>query len=256
MSARPDLAREITLSVGGVPGLLPVLGELFEGVGALGSSPRTIGAWLGRAGIGRRHRVLDLACGKGAGAIAAARMCGCRVVGYDAFEPFVDASRIAAHRAGVGARCEFRCADVSRVPRACAGRFDASMMIGLYPFDRAAPILRRAVRSGGVYLLDDCLSAERGGGKPRGSRAPTPLDAVRFIESLGDRVERVQVLSPSQVHRAGHRLLATLAKNASRMAREQPEYREMLRRFIRDQRAANRLLSGPFRPVLLLVRKV
>lgn len=255
MSLSRSLARSVAASVDADPILLPVLADLFDGIDALGSSPRQIVHWLRRARIGPGCRLLDLACGKGSGSIAAAKALGCSVLAFDAFEPFLDAARQAAARAGVASRCRFYCADVSRLPRACDDRFHAAMMIGLFPFDKAAPILRRAVRPGGLYLIDDSLRIARADPRARFADVPTPREARAFIAALGDHVEHIVMLPPSRARTLNQRLCQRLAVRARRVARQHPRLRTALARFLHHQHAANRLLAGPLRPALVVIRR-
>src|SRR5690606_4579014 len=120
-------------------------------------------------------RILDLACGKGAVAVRAAATIGCRVVGVDGCEPFIDSARALARRRGVSRRCRFELADVRtwRDPRP----FHAAMMIGLFPLGRAARLLRAHVRPGGAYLIDDCIAGV--GFEGRG--VPTRAQCERLI---------------------------------------------------------------------------
>lgn len=249
MRRAASLHRQVAASLAAPPILLPYLRDLLRDCPALGSSPRRIAALLARRRIGPRSRVLDLACGKGAGAIELAARTGCRVLGVDAFAPFIEQARDHASRRNVSDLCEFLVGDVDRF--ALRGRpFDAAMMIGLYPFDRAAPILRRLVAPRGWYLLDDALSISAG--RPL-SAARSETDA--FFHSLGDRVLETFIPPPSTIARANASLYRRISARAAALARREPRLRHALSSFLAAQRRAHRLLTTTLRPALWLVRR-
>jgi methylase of polypeptide subunit release factors len=89
------------------PALLAFVPELLADLEVLGADVDTIVEALGEVGISDQSTVVDLGCGKGGVAIAAAAALGCRVIGVDLFAPFIDVARAAAERAGVGELCQF-----------------------------------------------------------------------------------------------------------------------------------------------------
>jgi SAM-dependent methyltransferase len=229
--------------------LLPFAGELFAGLDALGSTPRRAVNMLERAGVGPGDRVVDLGCGKGAVAVEAAARLGCRVVGVDAIETFVESARALAQHRGAGRLCRFHVGD----QHAVRGRFDAALSIGVMPLDAGAALCRGVVRRGGVYVLDDVVRLESVS-RARGLGAPTQREAVVMIERGGDRVEQRITPTPKAMGRLNDRLYAVLARSAAGVGREHPRLRPALRAFLERQRDANRVLTGPLRPTLWLVR--
>lgn len=249
--SRQQLARSITRSVDAPAALAPVLGELFAGIDALGSMPSLCVRELFRAGITRRSRVLDLACGKGAVGVEAARRLGCRVVGIDACEPFVASAQALAERRGVRHLCRFSVGDVHADPRSA---FDAAVMIGLLPLVKAARLLRERTRPGGVYLIDDCWWDDRIA-EPPNRACFTKLESTALIEHLGDRVERLVTPTPSVIHTLNKRIYRRLRANAKSIECTAPRLRKPLRQFLANQRAAHRLLGDVLRPALWVVRR-
>src|SRR5207245_1249014 len=91
-----------------------------------------------------------------------AKKLGWRVVGIDGYEPFVEAANAAAKREGVSDLCRFEVADIGAFERGrVTRRFDVALMLNLYPSGRASGVLRRWVRSGGVYIVDDAFRGSR-----------------------------------------------------------------------------------------------
>lgn len=234
---------------------LPLIAELFAPLTSLGSQPRRVVNWLRAAGIGPRHAVLDLGCGKGAVSVAIARNLGCRVVGVDAFAPFVDAAESLAKRRKVADRCELRCGRIESW-RQSRRRFDAVVCLGVWPLRRIAPLAVRLTLPGGVYLVDDAILVDAARARANQAGQITAGQARRLLESFSGRVERELVLTAAQVRKHEAGLYERLRRQAVAMARRDPARRPLLRECLRRQREAAGLMAGPLRPALWLVRRV
>lgn len=236
--------------------LFPFLDRLFLGLPALGSSPRRIVRCLARAGICARHRVLDLACGKGAATLLAARTLKCTTLGVDAFAPFIDAAELAARQHSLEHRCRWLVADVRKPFPTRGARFDAAMMIGLDSLQSAAPRLRRLVRPGGIYIIDDLAAMQgRWRNDPLTRGVPSRRDAAAFITNLGDLVLESRPHSPTQSRALAAAIHARLRINARTLAAQHPRLRPALRTFLLRQAQGGRLTQGPLRPVIWVVRR-
>lgn len=248
----PSLIRSVADSIDAPVAAMPWIAEVFQGLSALGSRPRLVARWLADIGLGPRHTVADLGCGKGAVAVEVASRIGCRVTGIDAFAPFIDAARRLSERRGVDDRCRFMVADVRRpIPR--RARFDLAMMIGLFDLEEGISLLRPLVRPGGWYLIDDCVSMGRA---PIADDAPlTRSEARLLIQESGDRVEREMVWTPAQVRRTEARLFDEMNRRARAIGRREPAARGPLRALLARQRREAADLAGAIRPAMWLVRK-
>jgi 2-polyprenyl-3-methyl-5-hydroxy-6-metoxy-1,4-benzoquinol methylase len=76
--------------------LLPLLPELLADLWELGPSAEQVVAALESVGVAPDSTVLDLACGKGAVAVALAEQLGVRIEGIDAVQPFLQDARALA----------------------------------------------------------------------------------------------------------------------------------------------------------------
>jgi len=246
----PSLSVSVASSVDAPVRLIPVFAELFAGLEALGSRPGEIVRALRQAGIERASRVIDMGCGKGAVALAAATKLGCRVQGIDACRAFIDEARRTARARELTGLCRFRCADLRSLR---SGRYDAALMIGVLPFAQAIHVLRPLVRRGGVYLIEDCWWDERIAPAPRA--AWTRERAAGVIGSLGDELTAVRTSTPSTVRRLNGALYRRLEINARRLMRLHVGLRADLRVFLARQREANRLLESALRPAIWTVRR-
>ncbi len=250
-----NLRRQIAASIDAPVALLPLIPELFAGLSSLGSPPRRVVNWLRDAGIGRRSRVLDLGCGKGAVSVSLARRLGCGVVGVDAFEPFVDAAREAARKARVSERSEFHAQDLRAfargASRASSRKFDAVVVLNVLPAERALPLAQSLVKPGGVVVVDDAVALERA----RTSGVRTAAEIRAIIAHLGARLEREHIMTPAEYERLEKSLQRAIAVAARRVRRERPRRAGQIERFLSRQRAAAGSLSrGPLRGAVWLVR--
>ncbi|MFO0834928.1 MAG: class I SAM-dependent methyltransferase [Phycisphaerales bacterium] len=274
-------ATDVAASVDLPRSLLPFLPRIFAGMESLGSSPRTIVPLLIEHAPARSTprprkrgsrnsltlRVLDLACGKGDLAISIARRLNrparpnpaCRVLAIDACDDFITHARARAARLGVEHLCEFRAARINSSTRLGRGvlagepAFDVAMMIGLWGVERAAPLLSRLVRPGGVYVIDDAFAVDARAVRRFG--AATLAEALQHIRAQGDAVLHASLVPLRSVRASSARILARLTRNTRDLAREHPRLRPALAEFIRRQRAASRLLERGLRPGLIVARR-
>jgi ubiquinone/menaquinone biosynthesis C-methylase UbiE len=243
---------QVAASLDAPTSMLSHVPELFSEMVALGSSPRTVARLLREARIGPGSRIIDLGCGKGAVAVHVARMLGCRVVGIDAFQPFIAAAISLASARGVSDRCRFRLADLHSLRP--AARFDAAIMLGVLPLEQAAPLLRRWVRRRGVYVIDDAFR-EGDATDPSLSAVPTRVQARAIIIRSGDTILRELVPAPRDIKRQNARIYSAIARAARRLARQDPTLAPALRRYLAAQRRANTLLEGHLRGAIWLIRR-
>lgn len=246
----PTLARQIAESVAAPAALAPYLGELFRGMPALGSFPGRVVRLLRDAGVSAEHRVLDLACGPGANAIALAKRLGCSVHGVDACPAFLEAAEAAAQRAGLS-RCTFARGDVRRFRP--ARRFDVALMIGLDGYEAASRRLRSLVKPGGLYVFDDVIRSRDDG--PNWTHVPTRAAIETAMRNLGDRVVAIDLPTPAAVHAKNRSLGRRLLANTQALREARPSLRGPLQRLLDNHRFAHRYLGSQLRPLILLAQR-
>ena len=149
----------LSLSGSGDTAILPYLPYLLQDLWELGSIPEDMVRLLRDHGaLDASSRVLDLACGKGAAAVAIAKAFGCQVKGIDLMEDFIQDARHRAKEHGVGDRVTFAVADINRAVRDETG-YDATILgaVGdvLGDPSETLSLLRETVRPGGLILIDD-----------------------------------------------------------------------------------------------------
>jgi demethylmenaquinone methyltransferase / 2-methoxy-6-polyprenyl-1,4-benzoquinol methylase len=152
---------------------------------SLGQDPRWRSFLVSRVGAAPGDRVLDVATGTGAVAVALARRNGCEVVGLDQSPEMLDAARVRIARAGLSSRIELVEGHADELPFE-DGEFDSLTFTYLlrYVDDPAATLreLARVVRSGGTMA-----ALEFGIPQRLLWRGPWEL-YVRFVLPLAGRV--------------------------------------------------------------------
>ncbi len=111
------------------------------------------------AGITADMSVLDVGSGVGGPARFLAATYGCRVMGVDLSEPFVDAARYLTGRTGLSGQVSFQTASALELPD--GGRFDAVLLqhVAMNIADRARLYreIRRVLKSGGRFATHDVV---------------------------------------------------------------------------------------------------
>ncbi len=237
------------------PEFAPHLAMVFQSLDTLGAMPQPSAVMLARhLPSGGRVRILDAACGKGAVAIAVARLTGRHVIGFDAYPPFIEEAKERAARAGVQHLCRFEVATAEAYFKS-APTFHAAIMLNLWPAPRAAAALREVVRPGGVYLIDDATRNPSAKNASQFSDMPTLEEATRRIERTGDRVLEVFRPTPTMIRRQSSVLFRRIQRSAHDLLGNHPELAGPVRELLRRQTQAGGLLTGPLRPTLWVVRR-
>lgn len=218
--------------------LLPLLPELLADLEGLGGRPEEIAEALGEAGLPAGASVLDLGCGKGAVAVAVAERLGARVLGIDAFPPFIEAARAHASARGVADRCDFREGDALDVLEGRA-RHDAVLLVSVGPLlgdhRRTLEGLRRQARPGGLVLIADGFLAE-GVDALRGYEGcSSRADTVRQLAAFGDVLVREIVTSPAETRAENDRYTALIRGRAERLRHRHPDLAGLLDAYVERQ---------------------
>lgn len=147
--------------------------------------------------------LLDVGCGDGAFALAAARA-GARVAGIDASAPALDTARARATEAGLS--LDLRCADACRLPFP-DGRFDVVLAVTVLCFlpdaGTAVAEMARVLRPGGILVLGELgrwsgwaawrrLRAWAGNATWRGARFRSAGELRRLVTGAGLAPEAVR----------------------------------------------------------------
>ena len=144
------------------------------------------------AGITADMTVLDVGSGVGGPARFLAAAYGCRVVGVDLSEPFVEAARYLTERTGLTGQASFEIASALELPFD-EGRFDVVLLqhVAMNISDRARLYreIRRVVRFGGRFATFDIVS---NGGEPHYPLPWARTPATSFLLSAAATREAIE----------------------------------------------------------------
>lgn len=244
------LERKIAASLDLPAALAPHAARLLEGVDALGSQPLRTAKLLQGCGVDSSFHLLDLACGKGAVSVATAARTGCRVTGVDASGAFLERARELAANAGVAARWVEHDVGTVRTRQ----KFDCVIMLNLFPAARAVAACRPFVRRGGLILVDDVALVRRG--RARSRVWPSADELAGQLATTGLELVRIEQCCRPSVERHAARIERRVRRNGQRLVTERPVLRKALAEFLKRLGASSRLLAGPIRPTLFVLRRV
>lgn len=164
--------------------LIPFLPYLLQDLWELGSSPKDIvDMILKHIQITNRTRVLDLACGKGAVSVQAAKALGCRVKGIDIIPEFIDFAEKKAKEYGVENLCEFEVGDINKAVK-IEKDYDIVILgaVGdvLGNPEETIQKLAGTVKNGGYIFIDDAYGNDDSDGSYF-----TRENWLMFIQSAG-----------------------------------------------------------------------
>jgi len=240
-------------------GLLPFLPELTGGLSSLERFPEPYVELLSSAGLRSGARVLDVACGKGAAAIALAVKLGVEVDGVDAVESFVESAESEARRRGLP--CRFRPGEALGALQAAAGNpRDAVICVGLGrafgTLSETVARLRAALRPGGLLLLEDGYLREGVSVPLQGFDSYRERGAtIAELCAHGDLMVGEYLAPNAEVGAQNARDLDGLKARAEALATRRPDLRGALNLWVGGQAMQARLLESTLQPAAWVLRR-
>lgn len=237
--------------------LRPFLPELLDGLAALEPPDEATLRLLAEAGLAAEARVLDPACGRGATALTLAARLGCQVDGVDEVAGLVVEAEGEALRRGLP--CRFRTGTPLEALDAAAGNpRDAVVWLGmgraLGGLVETVGALRRAVRPGGLLLLEDAFLRE-GAPAPEGEPCHPRLATLAGLCAHGDLVVGERVADDEVVRAANRRDLSALRSRAEALAARRPVLGEALAAWLAAQAGQVEALEGALQTATWVIRR-
>ncbi len=238
--------------------LLPLLPELLTDLWELGSSAEQVVAALESVGVAPGSTVLDLACGKGAVAVALAEQLGARVEGIDAFQPFLQAARTLAAERGVAHACRFEQGDIRNLLGQEA-QYDAALLLSVGPvlgnYEQTMAGLRRLVRAGGYIVIEDGFVADGVRHLPGAEAYAGHSETLRQLTVCRDVVVQ-EVICPTEQARAVNRRNTDLIRQrAPRVRADHPGFEQLIDEYVARQERETQILGSQVQCAIWVLRR-
>ena len=239
--------------------LLPLLPELLTDLWELGASAEQIVSALKSVGVEPESTVLDLACGKGAVAVALAERLGLRVEGIDAFPPFLQAARRLAAERGVSSRCGFRHGDLRKV-LAQEAEYDVVLLLSVGPVsgdhEQTVADLRTLVRTGGYIVIDDGFLADGVAHLPGAEGYAGRSETLRRLTACGDVLAREVVCSREESRSVNERNTDLIRRRAHLVRASHPDLGQLIDEYVARQERETQALGTDLICAIWVLRRV
>lgn len=239
--------------------LLPLLPELLTDLWELGPSADQVVDALASVGVERDSTVLDLACGKGAVAVALAEQLGLRVEGIDACQPFLQAAQALARERGVSHRCRFEQGDIRDLLGQDA-QYDVALLLSVGPvlgdYEQTIAGLRSLVRVGGYIVIEDGFLADGVPLLPRTAGYAGHAETLRRLTACGDMVVR-EIICPAEQSRSVNRKNSDLIRQRASVVRAiHPAFGQLIDAYVARQERETRILGTDVLCAIWVLRRV
>jgi SAM-dependent methyltransferase len=226
--------------------LLPLLPELLTDLWELGPSAEQVVAALESVRLKPDSTVLDLACGKGAVAVALAERLGVRVEGIDAFQPFLQAARALAAERGVSHRCRFEQGDIRNL-LGQDDQYDVALLLSVGPvlgdYEQTIAGLRSLVRAGGYMVIEDGFLADGVAHLPLAEGYAGHSETLRQLTACRDVVVQ-EVISPTEQARSvNQRNTDLIRQRASLVRASHPAFEQLIDEYVARQERETQILG-------------
>lgn len=226
--------------------LLPLLPELVTDLWELGPSAEQVVAALESVGVEPDSTVVDLACGKGAVAVALAEQLGVRVEGIDAFQPFLQAARALAMERGVSHRCRFEQGDIRNL-LGQEEQYDVALLLSVGPvlgdYEQTIAGLRRLVRAGGYIVIEDGFLADGVEHLRWAEGYAGHSETLRQLTACGDVVAREVICPTEQVRSVNQRNTELIRQRASLVRATHPAFEQLIDEYVARQERETQVLG-------------
>ena len=238
--------------------LLPLLPELLADLWELGTSAEQIVSALESVGVEQDSTVLDLACGKGAVAVALAEQLSVRVEGIDAFPPFLQAARSLATKRGVSSRCRFAQGDIRKLLEQ-ERQYDVVLLLSVGPVtgdhEQTFAGLRRLVRPGGYIVIEDGFLADGVAHLPGAEGYAGHSETLRRLTTCGDAVAQEVICSAEQTRSVNQRNTDLIRKRASVVRASHPAFGKLIDEYVARQERETQILGTDFICAIWVLRR-
>lgn len=238
--------------------LLPLLPELLADLWELGPSAEDVVAALESVGVAPNAAIFDLACGKGAVAVALAERLGVRVEGIDAFQPFLDAARALATERGISHSCRFQQGDIRNL-LGQEGHYDVALLLSVGPvlgdYEQTIAGLRRLVRPGGYIVIEDGFRADGAAHLPLAEGYAGHSETLRQLTACGDVIAQEVICPTEQARSVNRRNTDLIRQRANAVRASHPAYEQLIDEYVARQERETQLLGSEVLCAIWVLRR-
>ena len=238
--------------------LLPLLPELLTDLWELGPSAEQVIAALESVGVAPDSTVLDLACGKGAVAVALAEKLGARVEGIDAFRPFLQSAQALATERGVSHRCRFQQGDIRNLLGQGA-QYDIALLLSVGPvlgdYGQTIAELRGLVRAGGYIVIEDGFLADDVAHLPSAGGYVGHSETLRQLTACSDVVAREFICPMEQMRSVNQRNTDLIRQRASLVRARHPAFEQLIDEYVARQERETQILGTDVSCAIWVLRR-
>ena len=233
--------------------LIPYLPYLLKDLWELGSSPKDIINMIQKhIKVPKKARVLDLACGKGAVGIQAAKALGCMVKGIDIIPEFVDYADKKAREYGVEKLCDFKVGDINEAVT-IEKDFDI-VILGAVGDVLGKPVetiqkLKRTVKNGGHIFIDDAY----GSGCSDGG-SPAREKWLLFFQEAGVQLLDEKFIEKDELESLLDEQQSFIVMRANELKEKYPDKADLFESYIKSQQTECDELENEISGVTMLLQ--
>lgn len=233
--------------------LIPYLPYLLQDLWELGSSPKDIIEMiLMHIQITERTRVLDLACGKGAVSVQAAKALGCKVKGIDIIPEFIDFAEKKAEEYGVENLCEFEVGDINKAVKV-EKDYDIVILgaVGdvLGNPEETIQMLKSTVKNGGYIFIDDAY-----GDDDSDCSYFTREKWLMFIQNVGVKLIDERFNEEEEIKSVNDEQQSFILRRANDLIEKHPDKSYLFESYINSQLAECDELENEISAVTMLLQ--
>ena len=241
------------------PELIPFIPYLLQDLFELGSSPDIIINILSSLHLGKKTKVLDLACGKGAVSIQIAQRLGFSCKGIDLFKPFIEIAKVKALEAAVQHLCKFEVNDINNVIFK-EKNYDVLILAAaeslLGEVDEAIGKLRNCVVDGGIIIYDGAfLNQSSSLDNPDYSVIKKYADTTKQLTSFGDEIIKEVIVTSEETMKINNTYNDVIRMRANELALIHPDKKKLLFDYVKKQEDECSIIENDLTGCIWCVKK-
>jgi cyclopropane fatty-acyl-phospholipid synthase-like methyltransferase len=241
------------------PELITFIPYLLQDLFELGSSPDIIINILSSLHLGKKTKVLDLACGKGAVSIQLAKSLGFSCKGTDLYKPFVEFAINKAVEEGVNHLCRFEVNDIKTSVQN-EKNYDVVILASaetlLGEIHNAIGELRNCIRNGGFIIYDGSyLNDESSLENPDYFIIKNYNATVKQLTSFGDAIIKEVKIPLEETIGIDKMYTEAIRKRANELANIHPGKKKLFFDYVKKQEDECSIIENDLTGCIWCVKK-